>query len=145
LLETLAPSSRPASSWLNLGAPTSFPILETLYIPYLYKLTNDPINHNLLWALIPHNIHVVIWRKIRRWPGYTHHYLPRMVCIELHDWQSYSAQTLLHTFTRNDTKWYTELPWSSINTFGSLVMELLNDFYIPIRYETETELLNTLH
>lgn len=41
---------------VKLGAPNTFPFLETLDIPYLYKLTNGPIYHNLHWPPILHKI-----------------------------------------------------------------------------------------
>lgn len=50
------PSSHSSSPWSNLGAPNTLPFLATLDIPDLYKLTNDPIYHNLRWGPIPHKI-----------------------------------------------------------------------------------------
>ena len=50
------PSSHFSSPWPKSGASNTFPLLETLDIPYLYKLTNDTIYHNLLWPPIPHKI-----------------------------------------------------------------------------------------
>ena len=49
-----------------------------------------------------------------------------------------------HTLTGNAAKWYTELPRALVNTFGALAMEFLKHFQLPIRYETRTELLNSL-
>ena len=49
-------SGHPSSPWSELGAPKNFPFLATLDIPDLYKLTNDPIYHNLQWLLILHKI-----------------------------------------------------------------------------------------
>lgn len=47
-------SSHVSSPWSNSGASNTLPFLEILDIIVLYKLTNDPIYHNLLWPLIPH-------------------------------------------------------------------------------------------
>jgi len=44
-----SPFSHLAHHWSDLDAPTPFHLLVTLDIPDLYKLTNDPINHKLLW------------------------------------------------------------------------------------------------
>lgn len=41
---------------LESAAPTPLPFLATLYIPYLYNLTNDPTNHKFLWPPTPHKI-----------------------------------------------------------------------------------------
>jgi len=49
-------SGHSSSPWSELGAPNSLPFLATLDIPDLYKLTNDPIYHNLQWPTIPHKI-----------------------------------------------------------------------------------------
>jgi len=49
-------SSHPSSPWSKLGAPNSLPFLAMLDIPNLYKLTNDPIYHNLQWPPISHKI-----------------------------------------------------------------------------------------
>ena len=48
------------------------------------------------------------------------------------------------TLTGNAAKWYIELPRTAINTFGALAMEFLKKFQLPIRYETDTELLTSL-
>ena len=50
------PNSQPILPWLDPRANTQFPFLVALDIPYLYKLTNDPINHNPLWPLVLHKI-----------------------------------------------------------------------------------------
>ena len=48
------------------------------------------------------------------------------------------------TLIRNAAKWYIELPCTSVNTFGALVMEFLRNFQLPIYYETGTEILTSL-
>lgn len=53
-------SGHPSSPWSESGAPNSLPFLATLDIPNLYKLTNDPIYHNLQWSPIPHKIPIDI-------------------------------------------------------------------------------------
>ena len=42
-------------------------------------------------------------------------------------------------------KWYIELPCEAINTFGTLAIEFLKNFQLPIRYEIGTKLLNSMH
>jgi len=53
-------SSHMSSPWSDLGASHTLPFLATLDIPEFYKLTNDPIYHNLLWMPIPHKIPIDI-------------------------------------------------------------------------------------
>jgi len=48
------------------------------------------------------------------------------------------------TLTGNVAKYYIELPWTSVNTFGLLEMETIRYFQLPIIYETIMELLTTL-
>ena len=49
------------------------------------------------------------------------------------------------TLTGNTAKWYIELTRTTINTFGALATEFLKNFQLPIRFETGTELLTSLH
>jgi hypothetical protein len=49
------------------------------------------------------------------------------------------------TLTGSATKWYIELPHASFHDFNSLAMSFLMHFQLPIRYETGTELLTSLH
>ena len=49
-------SSHMSSPWSNSAASHTIPFLAMLDIPGLYKLTNDPMYHNLLWPQIPHKI-----------------------------------------------------------------------------------------
>lgn len=50
------PNGQPTPPWLDSGETMQFSFLEALDIPNLYKLTNDPINHNPLWPLVLHKI-----------------------------------------------------------------------------------------
>jgi hypothetical protein len=55
----------------------------------------------------------------------------------------------LHLFQQmlmgSAAKWYIELPHASFHNFNSLAMSFLMHFQLPIRYETGTELLTSLH
>ena len=42
------PNSQPVLPWIDSGPNLQLPILAALDIPDIYKLTNDPINHNPL-------------------------------------------------------------------------------------------------
>jgi hypothetical protein len=49
------------------------------------------------------------------------------------------------TLTGSTTKWYIKLPHGSFQDFNSLSMSFLMHFQLPIRYETGTEILTSLH
>ena len=112
----------PSSPWSESGAPNNLPFLETLDIPDLYKLTNDPIYHNLPWLLIPHKKPTNIPKfkgKQGEDPG-TH-------ITTYHIWRvpnSMVDDSVQRRFPRtligNGTKWYIELPRDSFHDFNSL-------------------------
>lgn len=41
-------------------------------------------------------------------------------------------------------KWYIELPMNFFSDYGTLAMEFLNHFQLPIRYETGNEILTSI-
>jgi len=140
-------SSHMSSPWSDSGASNTFPFLATLDIPDLYKLTNDPIYHNLLWPPIPPKIPMDI-PKFEGKQGEdlgTHITTYHLWCVS-NSMVDDSIRLCLfpHTLTRNTTKWYIELPRASVNTFGTLAMEFLKHFQLPIRYESRMELLTSL-
>ena len=49
-------NSQPILPWLDPGENTQLPFLAALDIPDIYKLTNDPINHNPFWPPVLHKI-----------------------------------------------------------------------------------------
>jgi hypothetical protein len=49
------------------------------------------------------------------------------------------------TLMGSAAKWYIELPHASFHDFNSLAMSFLTHFQLPIRYETGTKLLTSLH
>jgi len=141
-------TSHPSSPWSESGAPNSLPFLATLDIPELYKLTNDPIYHNLQWLPIPHQIPT----DIPKFDGKQGEDLGTHITT-YHLWSVSNSMVydsvwllpFLHTLTSNVAKWYIELPRAWVNTFDALVMEFLKHFQLPICYETGTELLTSFH
>ncbi len=123
-------SSHMSSPWSELGAPNSLPFLAMLDIPDLYKLTNDPIYHNLRWPPIPHKIP----REIPKFKGKqgedlgTHITTYHLWCVSnsMVD-DSVWLRLFPCTLTGNVAKWYIELPRASVNTFDALVMESLKN------------------
>jgi hypothetical protein len=58
---------------------------------------------------------------------------------------SIQLQLFQQTLTGSTTKWYIELLQNSFDDFNSLAMEFLTHFQLPIRYETGTDILTSLH
>jgi hypothetical protein len=54
---------------------------------------------------------------------------------------SVQLQLFQRTLIGSATKWYIELDCSRYSSFGELAMDFLNHFWLPVRYETGTELL----
>jgi hypothetical protein len=47
-----------------------------------------------------------------------------------------------HTLIGSVDKWYIELNCSIFSSFGELEMDFLNNFQLPVRYDTNTKLLS---
>jgi hypothetical protein len=123
------------------------PFLETLDLPDLSRLTNDPIYHFPTWPHIPAKLPSDI-PKFDGKPGED----PSNHIMTYHLWCSSNSlnddSIHLHLFqctlTGSATKWYIELKQGTFYTFHSLAMDFLTHFQFPIRYETGTELLTSL-
>jgi hypothetical protein len=121
--------------------------LETLDLPDLSRLMNDPIFHSLVWPAIPAKLPSDI-PKFDRKSGED----PNNHVMTFHLWcsskslmdDSIHLRLFQRTLTSSSTKWYIELPRASFHNFKSLAMSFLTHFQIPIRYETSTELLTSL-
>lgn len=141
------PSSHSSSPLSKSGVPKNFPFLATFDIPDRYKLTNDPIYHNIHWPRIPHKIPV----DILTFEGKqgddlgTHVTTYHLWCVSnsMVD-ESIWLWLFPCKLIGNATKWYIKLPCTSINTFGTLAMEFLKHFHLPVHYETGMELLTNL-
>jgi hypothetical protein len=120
----------------------------TLDLPDLSRLMNDPIFHSPVWPAIPAKLPSDIPKfdeKSRKDPN-NHVMTFHLWCssnslmdssIHLHIFQ--------RTLTGSEVKGYIELPRASFHDFNSLAMSFLTHFQLPIRYETCTELLTSLH
>ena len=115
------------------------PFLETFDFLDLTRLTNDPINHQARWSVIPTKFPSIIL-KLNGNPGED----PGTHVMTFHLWLSSnslngdSIHLRLFQFTLNGTtiKWYVELPHSVFTNFSNLAMVLLTHFQFPIHYET---------
>ena len=124
-------SSHMSSPWFDLGTSNTFPFLAMIDIPDLYKLTNDPIYHNLLWPPILHKILMDIpkfkWKQGEDLGTHITTYHLWCVSNSMVD-DSVQLHIFPCTLIGNVAKWYIELPCMSVNTFDALAMEFLRHF-----------------
>ena len=128
----------------NPFTPTKLPFLETLELPNLSKLKNDPIQHYFAWPLVPVKIPI----DIPMFDGKTgedpanHITTYHLWCVSnsfLDD--SIKLWLFPRTLTGSAAKLFTELPDASFFDFQSLAITFLTHFQLPIWYKTGTELL----
>jgi len=118
-------SSHMSLPWSELGASHTLPFLAMLDIHDLYKLTNDPIYHNLLCLPIPHKITT----NIPKFDGKqgedlgTHITTYHLWCVSksMVD-NSIRLRLFPRTLTRNIAKWYIVLPHTLVNAFETLTI-----------------------
>ena len=110
---------------------TQLPFLDTLELPDLSKLINDPIMHHPSWPPVPAKIPINIPNfegKTRDDPT-SHITTYHLWCVSnsmLDD--SIKLHIFPCTLTRNAAKWFIELLASSFGDFGSLYMAFLTHF-----------------
>ena len=132
----------------NPFTPTKLPFLATLELPDLSKLMNDPIRHHFAWPPVP----VKIPTNIPKFDGKTGED-PANHITRYHLWcvsNSFLDDSIkFHFFPKtligNAMKWFIDLPSTSFLNFQSLPIEFLTHFELPIRYETGTKRLTSLH
>jgi hypothetical protein len=123
------------------------PFLTTLDLLDLSRLTNDPILHSPFWPVIPAKLPYDI-SKFDNKPGEdpNNHIMTfhlRCSSNSLMD-NSIWLRLFQRTLTGTMAKWYIELKRKIFHDFNSLSMDFLTHFQLPIRYETDTELLTSL-
>jgi hypothetical protein len=137
-------SQNPSSSFpLNPPQPR-LPFLTTLHFPYLSRLLNDPICHDLHWPPFPTKFPSDI-PKFEGKPGED----PGDHVTTFHLWCSSNSlkdeSVQLHLFQRTlvggVVKWYIELDSLKYSYFNNMAMVFLNHFQLPMRYDADTKLL----
>jgi hypothetical protein len=124
------------------------PFLATLDLPDLSQLTNDPTFHSPVWPVILAKLPSDILKFDEKSSEDLNNHV-----MTFHLWCSSNSlmddfvhlRLFQRTLTGSTTKWYIELPCASFHDFNSLAMSFLTHFRLPIRYETSTELLTSLH
>ena len=121
--------------------------MDTLDLPDLSRLINDPIHHDSSWTSISVNLPSYI-PKFNGKPSED----PKSHVMNFHLWCSSNylmdVSIRLRLFQRTligvATKWYIELLQYSLWDFNALEMEFLTHFQLPIHYETGIDLLTSL-
>jgi hypothetical protein len=129
----------------NPPPPLQMPYLDSLNIPNLTKLTNDPILHDATWPAMPTKLPSDI-PKFEGKAGDD----PTNHVIIFHLWcssnnimdDSIILRLFQHTLIGPSTKWYVEEKLGSYATFESLAKAFLTFFQLPIHHDNGLELLS---
>ena len=121
------------------------PFLTMLNLPYLSRLTNDPVSHDPTWPAIPTKLP----SDIPKFEGKLGEDLSEHVTT-FHLWCSSNSlhQYLIRlrlfqcTLTGPSMKWYIELPRGAFALFDDLAMNFLNHFQLLVRYDVGIEILS---
>jgi len=120
------------------------PFLETLHLPDLSRLLNNPIFHDLHCPPMPTKFPSDI-PKFEGKPGEgpSDHVTNFHLRCSSNSLRENSVQLYLfqHTLIGGAVKCYIELDHSRYYYFIDLVMVFLNHFQLPVRYDADTELL----
>ena len=128
-----------------VGNPLTMPYLASLNIPYLMKLTNDPILHDPTWPNMPTKLP----SNIPNFEGKpeedpTKHIIS--ICLWCSSNSIIEDYVLLRLFYRTltgpSTKWYIDAKFRSHSTFESLVKSLLSFFQLLVHHKIGLEILS---
>jgi hypothetical protein len=111
------------------------PFLETLDLPNLSRLTNDPIYHSPVWLAIPAKLPFDIPKfdeNSREDPN--NHMMTFHLCCSSNSLMENSIhlRPFQRMLTGSTAKWYIELPHASFHDFNSLAMSFLTHFQLSI-------------
>jgi hypothetical protein len=139
-------SSQPSSQGNNpqpqhtmAGTPPSMPYLESLKIPYLTKLMNDPILHDPTWPNMPTKLPFDIPKfegKMCEDPA--NHIMSFHLWCSSNNIMEYSICLILfqRTLTGPSAKWYVDEKLGSHVTFGiigKILLILLSTVYVVMK------------
>jgi hypothetical protein len=125
--------------------PPHIPFLDSLNIPNLNKLTNDPIFHNPTWPTMSTKLP----SDIPKFEGKPREY-PANHIMTFHLWcssnnimvNSIRLRLFQRTLIGPSTKWYVEEKFGSHMTFESLAKAFLTFFQLPLCHENGLKLLS---
>jgi hypothetical protein len=123
------------------------PFLDTLNLPDLSKLMNDPVNHDPTWPRVPTKIPL----DIPKFEGKNGEDIGDHITT-FHLWCSLNSlnddsiwlRLFQCTLIGVATKWYIKLLRGEYETFSQLVLVFLNHFQFSVCYDVVLELLLTL-
>jgi hypothetical protein len=122
----------------NPSPPPQMPYLASINIPYLTKLTNDPILHNPTWPAMPTKLPSDIPKfEGKSRDDLANHIMTFHLCYSSNNITDYSIRLRLFkcTLTGPSTKWYVEEKFGSHVTFESLAKAFLTFFQLPIHHD----------
>ncbi len=110
--------------------------MESLELPDLSRLTNDPIAYTPWWSTILHKLPSDI-PKFNGNPGED----PSNHVMTFHLWcssntlndDSIRLRLFQHTLTGSAAKWYIELPRASFDNFSTLATTFLTHFLVTYK------------
>ena len=116
-----------------------------LNIPDLSELMNDPVWHDTNWPPVPTKLP----SDIPKFEGKAVED-PADHITTFHLWCSLNSlnddsiwlRLFQHMLTGVAVKWYIELPHLAYRFFHELAMVFLNHFQLPVRYDSDTDLLS---
>jgi hypothetical protein len=140
-------SQTPGSFFPGYNQQPKLPFLETLHLPDLTRLLNDPICHDPHWPPMPTKFPSDIPKfeaKPNEDPG-DHVTTFHLWCSSnsLRD-DSIQLHLFQHTLIGSAVKWYIELDRSRYSSFGELAMDFLNHFQLPVRYDARHRIVGQL-
>ena len=130
------PTTITTPSHINLGS--NMPFMAHLNLPYLAKLTNDPIHHHVFWPPMPTKLP----SDIPKFEGKARE-CPQNHIMTFHLWcssnniidDSIRLRLFQCALTCVVAKWYIELPQDRYPDFNSLAFMFLQYFQLPVRYD----------
>jgi hypothetical protein len=140
----LGASQTPGSFFPGYNQQPKLSFLETLHFPYLTRLLNNAIYHDLCWPPMPTKFP----SDIPNFEAKPNEDLGDHVTT-FHLWCSANSlrdnSIQFHwfqcTLIGSDVKWYIEIDRSRYSTFGELAMVFLNHFQLLVRYDIGNKIL----
>jgi hypothetical protein len=137
----------PTHTMAGTNPPPNIPMpyLASLKIPYLTKLTNDPILHEPTWSNMPTKLPSDIPKfegKLGEDPA--NHVMTFHLCLSSNNIMDDSIHLRLFqcTLTGPSAKWYVDEKSRSHVTFESLAKAFLSFFQLPVSHDIGLELLS---
>ena len=125
-----------------------FPFLDTLDLPDLSRILNDPILHSPYWPVISAKLPSDITKFEGRVGEYMNNHVMTFHLLRtsnsLMD-DSIRLRLFQWTLMGPEKKWYIALPWGFFSDFNTLTMDFLTHYQLLIWYKTWTKILSSFN